>query len=105
MKVILGEQTWELDPDTLLNTEAILIERQTGWNLFEWQVALSRRSMIAITCVVWLARRRQDPNLEFDDIEFDLKSFDIEHDKAADATAEQGEDGGVVNPKGEQTET
>jgi hypothetical protein len=104
VKVILGDQTWELDTETLLNTEAILIERQTGWNLLEWQLALSRRSMIAITCVVWLARRRQDPNLEFDDIEFDLKSFDIEHSTPAEQPAE-GEGGEPVNPKGAPTET
>lgn len=91
MKISVDGEQYEFDPEKMLNTEAIAIERATGQTFQQWSKSAQAGSIEAVTALVWIVRKRQQPDLRFKDVEFVLASVDIEDD--------EDEDGG--DPKGE----
>jgi hypothetical protein len=80
MKIAISGETYEYDPDTLLNTEAIALQRATGMRPPEFGKALELGDAVALTGLVWLIWRRNGRNVEFDAVEFDLADVSIEGD-------------------------
>lgn len=75
-------KTYVLDRDSLLNTEAIAIEAATGRTLLDVFNGLPEVSMISITALVWILRRRDEPGLQFGDVQFAISELDLEDPEA-----------------------
>lgn len=74
----IGEHVLDIDPAKLLNVEFIAIERATQGRLTmnALNKAMQAGSMEAITALVWVLRKRHEPQLRFDDVTFSL--MDVE---------------------------
>jgi hypothetical protein len=73
-----GDEKFEFSPKDILNVEAIAVKRKTGLDFQPWMEALSRFEAEAMTALVWVAKKRQDPTLRFEDVSFPLGSIDFE---------------------------
>ena len=71
MKFLIDGETVEFDTERITNVEGMAIERVTGMLFGEWGELLNKGSMLAITALVWIIRKRQDPPLRFDDVLFE----------------------------------
>ena len=80
--------------DTLLNTEAMAIERATGWEMADFLAKLGKQSVLAMTAFVWVMAKRMEPTLRFDDVEF---SFD-----ALEKTEDDDEQPDPKDPDGQE---
>lgn len=73
----------------ITNKEAMAIERATGLDFGEWQDKVDSGSVLAQTALVWVIRRRDDPTLRFDDVEYvdaTLRAeYPVEHGDGGDA--------------------
>lgn len=78
IRVTVGDDSFEWDWADLRNTEAIAVERETGWSVREWQQELLRDSTIAVTALVWVAQRRAKPDLRFEQVSFAIAEIDVE---------------------------
>jgi hypothetical protein len=88
MKVTVEGQVYDFDQDNVRNRTLIAIERATGMTTGEWQDALTRGSVLAATALVWvILRENGQPDLEFDDVDFNPQTMEI-----ADADEEPGKD-------------
>ena len=76
--ITVGGDSFEWDWSTLRNVDAIAVERETGWSVREWQHELLRDSAIATTALVWIAQRRTNPGLRFEDVSFNLADVEVE---------------------------
>jgi hypothetical protein len=80
VRVTVEGTVYEWGSRRLLNTEAILIKRKLGMNVNDWYAAIKDSDPEAVTCMVWLARRRAgEPELRYDDVEFDLGDIQIDN--------------------------
>jgi hypothetical protein len=79
MKMRVGERVYTFDQSRMLNTELMVVERETGFTAIEWQDALNRGSMIAVTALIWIVKRRYDgdPTLAFDKVVFDPDDIEM----------------------------
>jgi hypothetical protein len=77
LKVSIGEESHVFDQRKMLNTEAMAIERVTGGTTTEWQEMLARGSVLAMTALVWVIRKRKEPNLQFAKVEFSASDVDM----------------------------
>lgn len=73
-----NRKTYIFDRDSLLNTEAIAIEAATGRTLLDVISGLPELSMISITSVIWILRRREEPELQFGDVQFAISDLDMD---------------------------
>ncbi len=80
-------KTYDCDFDKLLNVEFIAIERVTGLTLIGIAQGLMDASAVAVTALVWVMRKRQEPTLRFDQVEFAMA--DVELENLDDEEAEQ----------------
>lgn len=71
-------KTWTFNSDQLMNTEAMAMEVATGRPLLEIVHSLQQVSMISVTAVLWILRRREEPGLEFEDVQFSVEDLDVE---------------------------
>ena len=98
MRIIIGpaggpRQEWEFD--RLMNVELIAIEKQTGFIGDEFTDALNKRSVTALTALVWVIRKRNEPQLRFEHVRFAIDELTIEEDEEApDPKEEPQPDGG-----------
>lgn len=83
MKFIIEGETYDYDPDRLLNTEAIALQKATGMTVKQFGAALAETDPVALTGLVWLAMRRAGKEVPFDELEFDLGSIAVEDDTPA----------------------
>lgn len=58
--------------------EAIAVEEKTGLGLLPLIRKLPELSPTAVTAVVWLLRRRDEPDLQFEDVDFKVEDIDLE---------------------------
>lgn len=86
MKITVKGEPFDLDAGSLTNKELMDLERATGMTFGEWQEALGKMSMLAVTGAVWLVLRKSNPKLKFDDVEFNFEDFKVEGD-VVDPTA------------------
>jgi hypothetical protein len=79
IKLSVEGKPYEFEDNDADNKELMQIERVTSMTIPEWADAMSRGSMLAITALIWIMRRRTEPNLEFTDVEFRPSSLKIEN--------------------------
>lgn len=58
--------------------EGLEIERITGHTIAEWERGLSGGSLLDLGAMVFIVRKRTNPDLRFSDLDFTLSEFDIE---------------------------
>lgn len=73
-----GDGKWEISPKDILNVEAIAIKKKIGKDFADWMESLGRMDAESITALVWIARKRQEPTLKYEDVSFALGSIDFE---------------------------
>ncbi len=90
VKISLGDQSWEFELGRMLNVEIMAIERQTGMTAAEFEDALNKGSMTAHTALVWVIRKRTEPELRFEDVVFNASDLDVSpvEDPAAEGKGE-----------------
>jgi hypothetical protein len=96
MRFKLDGKVLEFDEDTVTNKELIHLERELGLTVRGLMEGVNAGSMVAITGMVWMARRRTEPALAFDDIEFSLGGFEIMDDDGQQDGP--GNDGAGISP-------
>lgn len=74
-RITVEGRTYVFDEDTADNTELMAIEDVTGLASIDLEDALNRGSMRAITALVWVLRRREEPALLFADVKFRVSSL------------------------------
>lgn len=75
-------KSWPFNPDKMLSSEVMLIERQTGMTFIEWGQALGAGSMTALHAALWVLLRRDMPDLDPEAVVFSMDDIDIEGDPA-----------------------
>jgi len=83
VKITVDGQVYDYDPAKMLNTEAIALQKVTGMRMTEWTTALTEGDAFALTGLVWLLWRRNDRDVSFDEVEFDIGSIDLQDDEPA----------------------
>lgn len=81
LRVTLADETWDFDETSMLNVEAIKLQKITGMKWQELLAGLFTADPAAITGLVWLCRRRAgvaDAQNRHHELEFDLRDFDWE---------------------------
>ena len=98
MQLVLNGQSYNANPDELTNREGMEVERVTGRSFMEWTADLKAGSMLAYTALVYVLRRRDEPDLRFGDVEFTMgelnASMQLDDDEARaslDATEDADE--------------
>lgn len=71
-------ETYDCDFNKMLNVEFIAIERFTGLTVQGVAQGLEQASSIAVTSIVWVLRRRKEPGLRFEDVQFVFSEVEIE---------------------------
>ena len=86
-KVTIDGQVFDYDPNRMLNTEAIALQKVTGMRMQEWTTALTEGDAFALTGLVWLLFRREGREMPFDEVEFDIGSIALEEDAEPEVEA------------------
>lgn len=106
MKLIVGEHSWEFEDgfqgmvNSILNVEAIAMEKATDKPFEALCKSLVEGSRLAVTAFVWVLRKRAEPTLRFVDVTFREGEFsiDISDEQAAAEAAEAESDGAQLPP-------
>jgi hypothetical protein len=110
LRVKFDDQALQFDDDRMLNTEAIALKKVTGLTLDQIIDGLNSRDPEAQTAMVWLARRRHgETDLRLSQVEFDVRTFDIDlvdddgrvywiRKSDGERVYEDGEDAGPADP-------
>lgn len=61
---------------TFLLSEARAIQQATGKTMQEFDTALKQGDAGCLTALIWVARKRSEPTLTFDQVDGDLMTFD-----------------------------
>lgn len=88
MKIRVGDNEYVFDPDEVSNEEAMQIERTCACTFTQWADQVTAGSITALTALVWLLRRREQPSLKFTDVRFKLGDFDL-HDESEETPSTQ----------------
>lgn len=83
MKITVDGTTYDYDPDTLRNDEAMALEAALSMTFKQWSEQLTAGSVGALTGLVWLVKRREEPALRFSEVQFAFSSLNIEDDSPA----------------------
>ena len=78
MRLIIGPDEVYEDADDLDIQEFREVKRVTGLGLKEWTAAIREYDPDALAALVWVLRRRSDPNLSLRDVHFRLSDLDWE---------------------------
>jgi hypothetical protein len=78
IRVSLAGDRWEFSEDTADSSELVDLENATGWTTGEWQDAVNRGSMRGLVALVWLLRRRTEPDLPLNDVKFRVADLKVE---------------------------
>ena len=89
MRVTLEGKEYDFDTASIRNDEAIAIETALGCTFKQWSQQLQDFSVSALTALVWIIRRREEPGLRFGDVTFELGSLHIEDDDADPTSPEE----------------
>jgi hypothetical protein len=69
----VDQTTYEIDPASILNTEAIAVQKVTGYGYDEWLGKCDDGDPQAVTAMVWVAMKRQNPELRYSDVSFPMR--------------------------------
>ena len=72
------------------------LQQVTGRTLGNFDVGLVEGDVDCVAALVWIARREVEPALKFEDVDFELTTFEIVPD---DEPRETDEDAGEAGPK------
>lgn len=78
---------FEFAPEKLMSPEAEAIERHTGMTYTDWNIAVSKGSMLALHGLLFVMLKRSDPTLKWDAVQFSLSELDFELDDEESAQA------------------
>lgn len=81
----INDDTFMLDTERLLMSECIAIEKVTGQTWQEWQQAVSNGSMTALKAGLWIAVKRQQPELRFSEFDFAWSDFEVVEEATDDS--------------------
>jgi hypothetical protein len=70
-----GVREWSYEPGELSSADAEAIEDVTGWTYEEFGQALWSGSVRAKRALLWVLRRRDDPRLPYDQVEFKVQDM------------------------------
>ena len=85
MKITIQDVDHEFDLDTMTNDEAMKIEAAIGMPFGKFGTALGDGSATALTALVWIVQRRDNPSLRYGDVHFTFGELKMEQD-AVDPT-------------------
>lgn len=84
MRLLVKDDSFDVDPGKLSFGEAKKIESATGLTFTQWGNQLAAGSLTALQALVWVMLRRTNPELRFDDVDdFNLEEVAIVGDEAA----------------------
>jgi hypothetical protein len=97
-----GDEKFEFSPDDILNVEAIAVKKKIGMDVQQWMEAVSKFDAEAVTALIWVAKKRTQPTLRYEDVSFPLSSLgfeltDEEKAKVENAGAPKVEDAPTEN--------
>lgn len=78
MKVTIEGQVYNFDRTLVRNKHYIVLERATGMTTGEWEQALEKGSVLAITGLVWLVLQQDGQSIDFGDVDFDPRQVDVD---------------------------
>lgn len=73
-------QTWRITTGRLLSPEMEAIERVTETFYPQWNQSLLNGSVSAARALLWVLRKRENPTLKYDEVQFTYDEFDLEYD-------------------------
>lgn len=76
--------------EKFLLSEARAVQRATGKTIQEFDEALKRGDADCLAALVWVARKREQPTLRFDEVDGDIMTFKPLPTSADDAAGEAG---------------
>jgi hypothetical protein len=85
MKITVSGIAYEYDSSKLMLSEARAIEKVCGCTFQEWSERLQTGSMEALAALIWLVQKRDNPELRFSDVDFEINSVEIEEDEEPEA--------------------
>jgi len=78
-------KTYTFNPNKMLNVEYIAIERAAHLTVTQLGTGLRNGSLTAVTAIVWVLRKRDEPRLQFGEVLFTLDECEIEDPDDAEA--------------------
>ena len=75
-------QSWDFNPNKMINAECMEIERRTGWDFADWLQRFHRSNMTAITAYLYVMLKRETPGIKYDQIVFSIDEVDFEQTEA-----------------------
>jgi hypothetical protein len=78
MIVIAAGEKFDISPKDILNTEAMLIKKKIGLDFQAWLEAMGRMDAEAVTALIWIARKRSDASVRYEDVTFPLGAVEFE---------------------------
>ena len=103
LKVTVGGAPIEMDIQGILNVEAIEVQKVTGYGYREFLGKIDEGDIAAITALVYIARKRHEPELKFRDVEFPISDWNTREWVGADDEA--ADDADPTPPVVETTES
>lgn len=79
LRIEIGGEVEDLlfDPGKMLLSETIAVEKATQWSWPQIIAGLNAGAVQAIRGVVWVMRKRSNPRLKIDDVEFSMEAYTL----------------------------
>jgi hypothetical protein len=84
----INNDAFELDTEKLLISECIAVEKVTGLTWSEWEEAVAKGSMTALKAGLWVAVKREQPELRFSEFDFSWGDFEVPEDEVEESPKE-----------------
>ena len=99
MRFVIDGEKYEFDMSTLMRSEVNAVKKVTGYTgLAEWAEELQAGDDDARDAMIWVAVRREHPDLKFSELDFNITAF-------ADSLEVDEEPDGEADPTGSTPET
>jgi hypothetical protein len=95
MKLFVEDKQFEFDVDELDNFDYMDIEDVTGLAATDFFDSITKGSGRALTALVWIMRRKEEPGLEFKNVRFRLSALKLELNEDEQGKADGGTDSGA----------
>lgn len=112
-QIAIDDEIYDFDILGMTNKEAMDIENVTGKTFDGWFKALSTGSAAAMTALVYIVKKRTQPGLRFDDVEFVISKVQLDPNGEDAANADSnavakdivpgGSTAVMENPKDQET--
>jgi len=85
MNITIAGVKYEFNSEKLMLSEARSIEKVCGCTFQEWSERLQAGSMEALAALVWIVQKRENPELRFSEVDFEIGSVEIDEDEVDEA--------------------